>query len=126
MVTVRLADFRRRGRDLRKRVGGHDRLGGVEEVAGLRARGQAVHHAVESLRHRAARRSRRSRRGKHRRACSRAAFAAICAVNLHGVAAGLAGEGVGVAGIDHQRPRFAALQIARGTIRPAPTGISSA
>ena len=33
-----------------------------------------------------------------------------------------AGEGVGVAGIDDQRPRLPAARDARGTSRPAPRG----
>ena len=111
MVTVGLADLGGGGGDLRKRVGRHDRLGGVEEIAGLRVGDQAVHHAVEGL-------SRSSgspitpveARKISLGLAAVAARAAICAVNLRRVAAALAGEGVGVAGIDHQRARFAALQ----------------
>jgi len=39
---------------------------------------------------------------------------------LHGVLAGLAGEGVGVAGIDEQRAGLAALDALPGTNRPEP------
>ena len=42
-----------------------------------------------------------------------------------GLPAGLAGEGVGVAGIHHQRAGLCREAAWRGTIRPAPRGIST-
>ena len=52
------------------------------------------------------------------------AAAASLAESRAGVLAGLAGEGVGVAGIDEQRAGLAALDNAPGTNRPEPKGIS--
>ena len=111
MVTVRLAEPGGGGRDLREGVGGHDRLGGVEPAAGRGARPPARPSRRRTCWRRAARRSRRSRRGRPRAGLQPAALAASLAVSVGRLAAGLAGEGIGVAGIDHQRARRAALEL---------------
>ena len=99
------------GRDLREGVGGHDRLGGVEPER--------------------RRWPRRPGRPSRRRTPWRSSGSPITPVEarntslglqpmalrrdlggeLAGGAAGLAGEGIGVAGIDHQRARLAALEL---------------
>ena len=82
IVTLALPIFAGRGRDFRKRVGGHDRLGGSEEIARPSRARPSLPSRRRNLAPSAVRRSRRWRRGRHRRVCSRSARAAICAVNL--------------------------------------------
>ena len=115
MVTVALPILALRGRHLGEGVGGHDRLARRRGSRPARAfADQAVHHAVEVLR--VERLADHAGRGEEDlvRSCSRPPCAAISAVNLHGVAPALAGEGIGVAGIDHQRAGLCrALRCAR-------------
>ena len=111
IVTLGLADLRRRGRHLGEGVGGHDRLA-------LR----------QGIRRRCARATRPSMTPSKACAFSGSPITPVEARNtssglqpaalrgdlrgeLAGIAAGLAGEGIGVAGIDHQRAGLARLQM---------------
>ena len=111
MVTVALPMRARRGRHLGKGVGGHDRLGRGEEIARP-----------------CARRRGRPSRGANLDASSGSPITPVearkisaglqpCRLGgdfggeLGGGAPALAGEGIGVAGIDHQRARFAGLEM---------------
>ena len=105
---VRAAEPRLRGGELRKRVGRHDRAGGVGIAVGGGLDGELRHDAVESLRRqRLADDAGRSQ--KH--------FGGLAADRGGGelggegasLASAFAGEGVGIAGIDDQRPGARAL-----------------
>ena len=108
MVTVALPIFAVAVATFGKRIGGHDRLGGVEP----RARRARRRPCLPSRRRTPVALSGSPITPVEARNMSAGlqpmARAAIFAVNLAGLPAGLAGEGVGVAGIDHQRARFAA------------------
>ena len=84
-------------------------LGGVLPAAGRRAGHQAFHHAVERLGlERLADHAGRGEEDVARLAADR--LGGEVRREGRGVASGLAGERVGVAGIDHQRPRLAGLE----------------
>ncbi len=101
----RLAELGIGGRDLGKRVGGHDRLGGVEKAPGAAFSAILSSTPSKLLAPAAARRSRPSRQGTLRPACSLPQRSASFAVQRRRGAAVLAREGVGVAGVDDQRAR---------------------
>ena len=110
MVTVALPMRASRGRHFRKRVGGHDRLRRGEEIAGARARGEAVHHRREFGASSGSPITPVEAR-KISDGLQPAALAAISAVSLVAAPPAFAGEGIGVAGIDHQRARFAGFEM---------------
>ena len=102
MVTVALPSRARRGRDLRKRVGGHDGAGGVEPAAALRVRHKTLHHAGE--RARVERLADHAGRGEeHLVGLAADGLGGEFGGERAGRAAGLAGKRIGVAGIDHER-----------------------
>ena len=114
MVTRGAAEPGGGGRDLGEGVGGHDCLGGVEPPARRRARSEAVHHRAEF--------ARVERLADHAGGCEedllRAAPGGPCGdlgSQPGGFPSAAAGEGVGVARIDHERARRPSLEP-----RPAP------
>ena len=107
-------------------VGGHD--GARRRLPGVRLRrpGEAVEQVrelagIHRLADHAGARRRRPRAGRQP-----TALAAASTVMRTASAPLLAGEGVGVAGIDDQRARAAVLQRSRGTTAPAPSRSSTA
>ena len=109
IVTSTPAIVARSGRELRIGVGGHDGARGVQPAVGPRLLREFLQHAIEFMR---VERFADDPRGRQKNlALGRAGRrGGELRREFDRLRAGLAGEGVGVSGIDEQRARLAALE----------------